>query len=287
MIGNCNVNKKGDVIYLTFPLFDKVGIKHGFSTKIGGVSTGDCATMNLSFARGDDPDHVMENHRILANAIGYEADNLVLSNQVHDTIIRCVDASDCGKGVTRQSDLTGVDGLITKDPKVVLMTFFADCVPLFFYDPAERAIGACHSGWRGTVNRIGAKTVAAMEREFGTKPGNLLAVIGPSICASCYEVSEDVAVSFQNEFQEEQWCQILEKKPAHKYQLDLWRANEIILEEAGIPNNQIEGSELCTCCHSDLLFSHRATGGRRGNLAGVITLDPPTRVDGFGLCERE
>ena len=272
MFGNCNVNKKGNVTYLTFPLFERAGLKHGFSTRLGGVSTGDCATMNLSFTRGDDSDHVMENHRILADAIGYEVENLVLSNQVHDTVIRCVDASDCGKGVIRQSDLIGVDGLITQDSKVVLMTFFADCVPLFFYDPVEKAVGASHSGWRGTVKRIGAKTVAAMEREFGTKPGNLLAVIGPSICASCYEVSEDVVVQFAKGFREVQWREIWEKKSAHKYQLDLWRANEIILEEAGIPRGQIEVSELCTCCHSDLLFSHRATGGRRGNLSGVITL---------------
>lgn len=272
MFGNCIENIKGDVTYLTFPLFEKAGLKHGFSTKRGGVSTGDCATMNLSFTRGDDPDHVMENHRILADAIGYKVENLVLSNQVHDTVIRRVDASDCGKGVTRQSDLIGVDGLITQDPKVVLMTFFADCVPLFFYDPVEQAVGACHSGWRGTVARIGAKTVEAMGQEFGTRPGNLLTVIGPSICASCYEVSADVAEEFEKEFPEVQWREILEKKPAHKYQLDLWRANEIILEEAGIPKGQIEVSELCTCCHSDLLFSHRATGGRRGNLSGIITL---------------
>lgn len=272
MIGNCKINKKGSVTYLTFPLFEKEGLRHGFSTRLGGVSMGDCATMNLSFTRGDDPAHVMENHRILADAIGYKVENLVLSNQVHDTVIRRVDASDCGKGVTRESDLIGVDGLITQDESVVLMTFFADCVPLFFYDPVERAIGACHSGWRGTVARIGAKTVEAMGREFGTKPENLLAVIGPSICADCYEVSEDVAEQFENAFQKRQWQDILEKKPAHKYQLDLWRANEIILEEAGIPGGQIEVSELCTCCHPDLLFSHRATGGRRGNLAGVLTL---------------
>lgn len=274
MLGNTIVNKKDTVTYLTFPLFEEAGLKHGFSTRLGGVSKGDLATMNLSFTRGDDPEDVMKNHRIFAQAIGYELENLVLSNQVHDTVIRRVDRSDCGKGVIRQSDLIGVDGLVTKDEKVVLMTFFADCVPLFFYDPVEQAIGASHSGWRGTVGRIGAKTVEAMGQEFGTKPENLLAVIGPSICSSCYEISEEVAQEFRQTFSKEQWPLILQKKPAHKYQLDLWRANKIILEEAGIPKDQIEVSELCTCCHRDLLFSHRATGGRRGNLSGVITLAP-------------
>lgn len=264
--------KKGEVTYLTFPLFEQAGLKHGFSTKLGGVSKGDCATMNLSFTRGDVVEDVMTNHRIFADTIGYEVENLVLSNQVHDTVIRRVDASDCGKGVTRESDLIGVDGLITADPQVVLMTFFADCVPLFFYDPVKKAVGASHSGWRGTVRRIGARTVEAMKQEFGTCPQDLVAVIGPSICQSCYEVSEDVAQEFEQEFQKEQWTEILEEKPHRKYQLDLWRANEIILEEAGIPKEQIQVSGMCTCCHSDLLFSHRATNGHRGNLSGVITL---------------
>lgn len=264
--------KKGDVTYLTFPLFEQVGLKHGFTTKLGGVSKGDCATMNLSFTRGDAVEDVMTNHRIFADTIGYEVENLVLSNQVHDTVIRRVDASDCGKGVTRESDILGVDGLITSDPQVVLMTFFADCVPLFFYDPVKKAIGASHSGWRGTVRRIGARTVEAMRQEFGTCSQDLLAVIGPSICQSCYEVSEDVAQEFKSEFRKEQWTEILQEKPDHKYQLDLWRANAIILKEAGIPEEQIQISGMCTCCHSDLLFSHRATNGHRGNLSGVITL---------------
>lgn len=260
------------MVYLTFPLFEKAGIKHGFSTKLGGVSVGDCATMNLSFTRGDDEKAVLENHRRFAKAVGYPVKNVVLSNQVHETKILRVDEKDCGKGVVRESDIIGVDGLITNDKKVVLMTFFADCVPLFFYDPVKKAIGASHSGWRGSVKRIGEKTVRRMEEEFGSNPKDILAVIGPSICKDCYEVSEDVAAAFQKEFKEEQWQEILEEKPAHKYQLDLWRVNEIILEEAGIPKEQIEVSGVCTCCHFDWLFSHRATGGRRGNLAGVITL---------------
>ena len=140
-------NEKKGVVYLTFPLFEKAGIKHGFSTKLGGVSVGDCATMNLSFTRGDDEKAVLENHRRFAKAVGYPVENVVLSNQVHETKILRVDEKDCGKGVVRESDIIGIDGLITNDKKVVLMTFFADCVPLFFYDPVKKAIGASHSGW--------------------------------------------------------------------------------------------------------------------------------------------
>lgn len=269
---NINKNIHHGVTYLTFPIFEKAGVRHGFSTRLGGVSQGELGAMNLSFSRGDDPEKVMENHRRFAAAVGYPVDSLVFSDQVHDTVIRRVDSSDCGKGILRSSDIKGVDGLVTDDPGVVLMTFFADCVPLFFYDRKHHAIGAVHSGWRGTAGRIGAKAVDVMGQEFGTKPEDLVAVIGPSICQACYEVSEDVAESFRREFAMGQWEELLIAKPQGKYQLDLWRANEIILQEAGIPAGQIQVSGMCTCCHADVLFSHRASGGKRGNLAGAITL---------------
>lgn len=276
---NAVKNEKNGVTFVTFPIFEGEGLVHGFSTRLGGVSKGDCATMNLSFSCGDAPEAVMENHRRFAEAVGYPVENLVFSNQVHKTVIRRVDSFDRGKGILRESDITGVDGLVTNDENVVLMTFFADCVPLFFYDRKKRAIGATHSGWRGTVRRIGALTVEAMRREFGTEPEDLLAVIGPSICQDCYEVSEDVAEAFQKEFAINQWEEILIRKPAHKYLLNLWRANEIILQEAGIPADQIQVSGLCTCCNPEFLFSHRASHGKRGSLAGVITLG------GQGICE--
>ncbi len=273
---NATVNHKNGVTYYTFPLLEQYCVKHAFSTRLGGVSEGACAAMNLSFQRGDDREAVMENHRRFAEAVGYDERSLVFSDQIHETEIRVVDASDCGKGIFRESDLRGVDGLLTSDPGVVLMTFFADCVPLFFYDPIKRVVGAVHSGWRGTVKRIGAKAVEVMRREFGTNEKDLAAVIGPSICRDCYEVSEDVALEFQREFTEEQWESMHNQGPDQagedKFRLDLWRANEIILREAGIPEERIQVSGLCTCCNPELLFSHRATGGERGNLAGVIAL---------------
>ena len=265
-------NEKNGVTYLTFPIYEQVGLRHGFSTRLGGVSVGDCASMNLSFTRGDDEEAVLKNHRLFADAIGYNVEHLVLSDQIHETVIRRIYKKDGGKGVLRESDIQGVDGLITNEKDVVLMTFFADCVPLFFYDTKNKAIGASHSGWRGTVKRIGEKTVAEMGKEFGTNPKDVLAVIGPSICQDCYEVSRDVAEEFAVEFEETYWNEILLEKPGEKFQLNLWRANEIVLQEAGIPENQIQVSRLCTCCHPDFLFSHRASHGKRGNLAGVITL---------------
>ena len=274
---NWNRREKNGVTFITFPIFEKAGLVHGFSTKLGGVSTGDCATMNLSFHRGDDPDAVLENHRRFAKAVGYDYRKLVFSDQIHETVVKRVTPVDAGKGIICDSDIKGVDGLITNDEKVVLMTFFADCVPLFFYDPAKRAVGASHSGWRGTVARMGERTVKAMMREFGSRPDDILAVVGPSICQDCYEVSKDVADAFYQEFDKKWWDEILYDKGANdrgekKFQLNLWRANEIVLNEAGIPEQNIQVSGLCTCCHKELLFSHRATNGKRGNLAGVITL---------------
>lgn len=266
-------NEKNNVPYLTFSSFERLGIMHACSTKSGGVSKGACAAMNMSFSRGDVHEDVLTNHRLFAQAVGYNPNHLVLSDQIHKTVIRRVDKTDCGKGVIRESDLVGVDGLITNDSQVVLMIFFADCVPLFFYDPVKQAIGASHSGWRGTVMRMGARTVEAMQREFESAPENIHVVIGPSICQNCYEVSEDVVEAFRKEFSREQWGTLWQEKENNKYQLNLWEANRILLEEAGIPKEQIEVSGYCTCCHADVLFSHRATNGRRGNLSGVISLE--------------
>lgn len=265
-------NEENGVPFITFPQFVNLRITHGASTKLGGVSKGDCATMNMSFTRGDNDDDVHKNHQLFAKAVGYDVKHVVLSNQVHETKIARVTSDDYGKGVTKESDIIGIDGLITDDENAVLMIFFADCVPLFFYDPIRRAIGASHSGWRGTVKRMGAYTVQAMVKEFGCDPQNIYAVIGPSICQDCYEVSEDVIAEFRKEFKESNWSRMWQSKPNNKYQLDLWEANRIVLEEAGIPSGHIEVSGYCTCCHADVLFSHRATQGRRGNLSGVITL---------------
>ena len=266
-------NEKNGVVYLTFPLFEKAGIKHGFSTKLGGVSVGGCATMNLSFTRGDDEKAVLENHRRFAKAVGYPVENVVLSNQVHETKILRVDEKDCGKGVVRESDIIGIDGLITNDKKVVLMTFFADCVPLYFVDPVHRTIGLSHSGWRGTVKRMGEKTVQALKDAYGTRPEDLICAIGPSICVDCYEVSADVADAFYAAFPGRE-KEILRDKGNGKYQLDLWRANELILSDAGVRPEHIATTNLCTCCNDRYLFSHRASHGKRGNLGAFLMLRP-------------
>lgn len=263
----------GEVLYLTYPLLENTGIvKHGFSTRVGGVSEGVCSTMNLSFSRGDDENAVRENFRRMANALGVEEDCFVFSQQTHTTNVRKVTLDDKGKGLTRQLDYQDVDGLITNVPGLCLSTFYADCVPLYFVDPVKKAIGLSHSGWRGTVGKIGAVTVQKMREEYGSKPEDIIAAIGPSICQDCYEVSEDVIVEFQNNFDEKYWKELYYRKENGKYQLNLWKANEIVLAEAGILKEHIAVTNLCTCCNSEVLFSHRASNGKRGNLAAFMAL---------------
>lgn len=228
--------------------------------------------MNLSFTRGDDEAAVRENFRRMARAIGAEEDSLVFAVQTHTTNVRKVTAEDKGKGILKPVDYQDVDGLITNVPGLCLTTFYADCVPLFLVDPVHKAIGLSHSGWRGTVGKMGKETIARMQEEYGTNPKDLLVAIGPSICQECYEVSEDVILEFQKHFDEKHWNFLYYKKDNGKYQLDLWKANEIIFEEAGVPKENIAVTNVCTCCNEDKLFSHRASKGKRGSLAAFMTL---------------
>lgn len=263
----------GEVLCLTYPLLENTGIvKHGFSTRVGGVSEGVCSTMNLSFSRGDDENAVRENFRRMAKALEVEEDSFVFSHQTHTTNVRKVTLEDKGKGLTRLLDYQDVDGLITDVPGLCLSTFYADCVPLYFLDPVRKAIGLSHSGWRGTVGKIGYVTVKKMQEEYGSNPEDIIVAIGPSICQDCYEVSEDVIVEFQDNFDKKHWEELYYKKENGKYQLNLWKANEIVLQEAGIVPEHIAVTNLCTCCNHEMLFSHRATQGKRGNLAAFLAL---------------
>ena len=245
-----SVHRNGDVVWLSFPEMDKEDwCLNVFSTRMGGISTGHLASMNLSFGREGpgNEETVRENFRRLGAAAGFAAEDVILSDQTHTTNVRRVGRKDRGSGFLRPLEWTDVDGFITDEPGCVLSTFYADCVPLYFADPRHRAIGLSHSGWKGTAHKMGAHTVRAMEKAFGTRPEDLLCGIGPSICQDSYEVGEDVARFFRKEF--------LVEKGNGKFLLDLWAM-----------------SNLCTACNADLLFSHRASKGRRGNLGAFLMI---------------
>ncbi|HIW21084.1 MAG TPA: peptidoglycan editing factor PgeF [Candidatus Dorea intestinavium] len=255
------------VPYLIFNNLEETGlIKQAFTTRLGGVSTGDCASMNISIQRGDLPENVLENTKRLSKAVGVKEDSLVFSAQTHTTNV---------VEVTRENykdNFADVDGMITKVPGLTLVTFYADCVPLYFVDPVKKAIGLSHSGWRGTVHKMGKVTVEAMTKAFHSNPKDILVGIGPSICQDCYEVSEDVIKEVNHAFKGYQEKDLYYQKDNGKYQLNLWRANELVLEEAGILKENLATTNLCTCCNSDFLFSHRASKGKRGNLSALLAL---------------
>lgn len=267
------VQKYKETEYLTFPLLDKVeGIRHLFTTRIGGVSEGIYATMNFSYQRGDKKEAVDENFRRIAEIFDTTPERVVCSRQTHTTNVRLVTEEDCGKGVVRPADYEDIDGLITHVPGIVLCTSFADCVPLYFVDEKKGAIGLAHSGWRGTVDRMGRVMVEAMKEAFGSRPEDLTVAIGPSICQDCYEVGEDVAGKVREGFPGEWKALLKDGKEEGKYQLDLWEANRRILLQAGIKPERLAVTDLCTCCNSGVLFSHRASNGKRGNLAAFLEL---------------
>lgn len=264
-------NRSGEVEYLTFPGLSEIPcIRHLFSTRLGGVSEGIYASMNLSFTRGDEEEKVNENFDRIAGVLGVGREQFVLSHQTHTDNIRIVTKDDAGCGLTKPLVYENIDGLITGEKGLVLSTFYADCVPVYLVDPVREVIGLCHSGWKGTVKEIGAKTVRMMQETFGCNPADIHGAIAPSICQECYEVSEDVIDEIKRTFEKPE--ELFYEKPNGRYQLNLWRACEITLQKAGLNPEHIEVTDICTCCNSDYLFSHRASMGKRGNLGAFLML---------------
>lgn len=263
----------GETPYIISNKLNKTGIiKHGFSTRLGGVSAGIFSSLNLGFSRGDEYDLVLENHKRISDAIGFDYRDIVTSKQTHTINIKVVTKEDKGKGIISDRDYSDIDGFVTNISGIPLATYYADCVPLFFVDVKEKAIGLSHSGWRGTVDKMGMHTVKEMEKQYGSKPENIFAFIGPSICQKCYEIGKDVAVEFEKTFTTDECNYFMYEKQNNKYQLDLWKANEIIMIKAGIKKENIDITDICTCCNSDLLFSHRASNGERGSLGAFLIL---------------
>lgn len=267
----------GELPYFHYSSLDATGIvRHLFTTRLGGKSTGAQESLNLSFTQGNEPDAVRENFARVAKTLGVTCDKLVFSMQTHTANVQKVGIGDAGRGITKELGIKDIDGMVTNEPGIVLSTFYADCVPLYFVDPVNKAIGLCHSGWRGTVGRIGKNIIELMQNEYGTNPADLVTAIGPSICQDCYEVSEDVAMEFEKEFASScnltNKSELLYKKENGKYQLNLWEANRIVLLDAGVSPENIALPQVCTCCNPNLFFSHRASNGKRGNLGAFLGL---------------
>ena len=311
-------------------------LKCGFSTRLGGVSKGCFSSMNMSFCRGDDAVDVMENIRLFSEAVGFKPQNIVMPHQCHTTNVQIVGKNECGRGIhlsllknpenhrsdkqvtpenlTQYKDIPGteeeVDGQITNESGVVLYVLGADCVPVFLVDVEKKVISAVHAGWRGTADNIVQAAIDKMRDNFGSDTRDIKAVIGPSICQDCYEVSADVADIFVSKYilnksrlsnndsnqpkdqsedqpKDQQDVQYpigsdmsivrpasgdFDNNQTQKYYLNLWEANRVNLINTGIKPENIEVSGICTKCHSDIFYSHRAHGNDRGVNCGYITI---------------
>ena len=238
----------------------------GFTTKNGGVSKGCYSNLNCGLHVQDVKADVLENREILADIIEFPLDHWVSGEQVHDVKIHEVKAADRGKGARfSESALSGIDGMLTKEKGVLLTAFFADCIPLYFFDPQEKVVGIAHAGWKGTVKGIGKEMVSRFE-ENGSHLGDIRVTIGPGICQTFYEVDEFVVSHIDPKFHEK----VLIPQENDRYLLDLKGLNREILLQYGILRHNIDMTDYCTYRDEELFFSHRRDQGKTGRMLGFI-----------------
>ena len=252
---------QGDLEYLCA---ESISVPHCFTTRHGGVSTGIYASLNLAMHRGDADENVEENYRRLGNALGFSAEDLVLTRQTHSDVVRRVGRGDC-RGLDHRN-YPECDALVTDDPDVALAVFTADCTPILFYDPVTGAVGAAHAGWRGTASGIAARVAEGMAKNFGTDPQDLRCAIGPNIGFCHFETDADVPNAMTAAFGEEVSPFI--RKQGDKYFLDLKQINALVLRRAGVTHIDISGD--CTMCKPNQFWSHRVTCGQRGSQGAII-----------------
>ena len=256
-----STTKNGGLEYLTA---DNIAVPHCFTTRLGGVSQGCLASLNLGWNRGDEPGNVEKNFHILADALGFDPGCLVLTRQTHSDIVRQVCREDA-KGLDNH-DYPECDALITKDPGTALVVFSADCTPVLLHDPVTGAVGAAHAGWRGTAAKIAAKTVQAMVDIYGCQPENIRAAIGPNIGPCCFETDRDVPDAMLDAFGDAAREHI--RKVADKYYVNLKALNALQLRAVSVTSVEIAAE--CTACQPDRFWSHRVTGGNRGSQGAII-----------------
>ena len=253
--------KRGGLEYLIAP---NMNIPHAFTTRLGGVSEGIFASLNIAMHRGDLDENVERNYEILADALGFDLESLVLTRQTHSDIVRVVTKNDA-RGIDHRN-YPECDALITNDAGCALVVFTADCTPILLWDSVTGAVGAVHAGWRGTAYDIAGKTVLAMREQFGCDPHNIRAAIGPNIGYCCFETDRDVPEAIIQAFGNE--AKQFIRKEGEKYRVDLKAVNALALRRAGVTD--IEISDACTMCDPDRFWSHRITGAARGSQGAVI-----------------
>ena len=270
------VEAQNGVIYVqAAQLADTGMVRHGFTSRIGGISQAPYEGLNLSWNRTNSVEETRRNVAIACEAMEIDPDDLVVVNGVHGVNVHVVNAADRGWGyhyLYQGSGQPTFDGLVTNDPAVCLNTVHADCTPVFLLDPVKRAIGLCHSGWRGTVIGMARNTIAAMEQAYGTRPEDLIVAVGPNIGKCCFQVSQDVVDAIQAAYPRHIQFYTPDAGIAGKYHADLLRLTAYDLYQKGVRRENITIADLCTCCREDLFYSYRRGGPNRGAMNSFLQL---------------
>ena len=268
------IRKKGEISFLTFSIFENLPVKAAVSCRTGGVSQPPFDSLNMGLHVGDEAKDVLENRRRYGEALGISADSLINCCQVHGTHIEEVSAKDCGRGaLSLASAIPGTDGLATAEPLVPLTMNYADCTPLFFYDPLRKVSVLAHGGWRGTAGNIAGKAVRFMEAHYHSESQNILAAIGPAIGFSDFEVGNDVVEEMKTLFDEREFSFLFRKKEGDKYLFNLPEANHRLMRKAGIREEHIEDCHISTWERKDLFYSYRREKGRTGRHMAVLMME--------------
>lgn len=283
------LHEQNGVKWLTFPALDQYPeLLHAFTTRHGGVSTGEKSSLNFGKGPGETWENIRENYRLLAEALSSGAgcpglvnrEHMVRTDQTHTANVLTVTEDHLGMGILRPREYRDVDGLITNRRGISLITSHGDCNALFFYDPVQQAIGLAHSGWKGTLQEIGAEVIRCMEDAFGTRAEDLTVGIGPALCQTCFEVDEDVAQKFYGK--RDAWRNLAYSREIgvcsetgetrRKHYIDLKAVVKETLLRAGVTAERIYDMELCSKCRPDLFYSYRGQKGKNGNMVSVMML---------------
>ncbi|BED92423.1 MAG: peptidoglycan editing factor PgeF [Candidatus Paraimprobicoccus trichonymphae] len=267
-----NINFSNAVCYLTFKELEKFDfLKHSFSTRLGGVSKNEFKSMNFSFSNSDLKENVIENYKIFCEATKIDYNRLILPNQNHTNNIKIVTEKNLKPEFWNDKENQDIDGFVTNEKNINLVTFHADCLPVYFLDPTKKIIGLVHSGWRGTVKKISKNMINILTNKFDSKVQDIICCIGPGIKKCCYEMDISMITKFEKiNLDINKFIEFSDFK--NKIYLDLDTLSKLILINCGILEKNIFISDLCTKCNSGLLFSHRATKGKKGNMVASMTL---------------
>ncbi|WP_054957542.1 peptidoglycan editing factor PgeF [Paenibacillus dakarensis] len=255
---------------------ESTGITAGFSGRGGGVGAAPYDSLNLALHVGDNPEDVIANRKLVAESLGFSLEDWTCAEQVHGSDIAVIGPTERGRGnIDRQSAIQDTDGLLTNTPGVLLTSYYADCVPLYFWDPVNQAVGLAHAGWKGTVAGIASRMAEKMAEEFGSRAKDIRAAIGPSIGQCCYEVDEKVMLKVRDlglpaPGNESDTDLFYTDKKNGKFMLNLKEINRHIMIKAGILTDHIECTSWCTSCRNELFFSYRKDGGTTGRMASWI-----------------